>query len=138
MGAMLARELPHAAVRHVSRCADVLEIAMNIGFIGLGKMGKAIAERLVRAGHKLRVWNRSPKPVQDLVAKGAEAAARPADVARADVLVTMLANDAAVRAVVIDQGVLDAARPGLIHLNLATVSVALAEELAEVHHKRNL
>jgi 3-hydroxyisobutyrate dehydrogenase-like beta-hydroxyacid dehydrogenase len=111
---------------------------MNIGFIGLGKMGQAIAERLVRAGHKVRVWNRSPKPVQDLVAKGAEAAARPADVAHADFLVTMLANDAAVRAVVVDQGVLDAAKPGLIHLNLATVSVALAEEFAESHRKRNL
>jgi 3-hydroxyisobutyrate dehydrogenase-like beta-hydroxyacid dehydrogenase len=111
---------------------------MNIGFIGLGKMGKAIAGRLVAAGHQVRVWNRSPKPVQELVAKGAQAAAQPADVARADFLVTMLANDDAVRAVIIDQGVLDAATPGLIHLNLATVSVALAEEFAELHRKRNL
>lgn len=111
---------------------------MDIGFIGLGKMGKAIAGRLVSAGHKVRVWNRSPKPIQELVANGAEAAGRPADVARADFLVSMLANDAAVRAVIIDQGVLDAAKPGLIHLNLATVSVALAEELAEAHAERNL
>jgi 3-hydroxyisobutyrate dehydrogenase-like beta-hydroxyacid dehydrogenase len=111
---------------------------MDIGFIGLGKMGKAIAGRLVSAGHSVRVWNRSPEPVQELVAKGAKAAARPTDVARADFLVTMLANDAAVRAVLVDQGVLDAATPGLIHLNLATVSVALAEELAEAHRKRNL
>jgi 3-hydroxyisobutyrate dehydrogenase-like beta-hydroxyacid dehydrogenase len=111
---------------------------MDIGFLGLGKMGKAIAGRLVGAGHKVRVWNRSPQPVKELAAKGAEAGARPADVARAEFLVTMLANDAAVRAVVIDQGVLDAAKPGLIHLNLATVSVALAEELAEAHRKRNL
>jgi len=111
---------------------------MNIGFIGLGKMGQAIAGRLIDAGHQVRVWNRSPKPVQELVAKGAEAAARPADVARGDFLVTMLANDDALRAVVIDQGVLDAATPGLIHVNLATVSVALAEELAELHRKRNL
>jgi 3-hydroxyisobutyrate dehydrogenase-like beta-hydroxyacid dehydrogenase len=111
---------------------------MNIGFIGLGKMGKAIAGRLISAGHHVRVWNRSPEPVQELVAKGAEAAARPADVARADFLVTMLANDDALRAVVIDQGVLDAAAPGLVHLNLATVSVALAEEFAEAHRKRNL
>jgi 3-hydroxyisobutyrate dehydrogenase-like beta-hydroxyacid dehydrogenase len=111
---------------------------MDIGFIGLGKMGKAIAGRLVSAGHHVRVWNRSPEPIQELVARGAEAAGRPTDVARADFLVTMLANDAAVRAVVLDQGVLDAAKPGLIHLNLATVSVALAEELAEAHRKRNL
>ena len=111
---------------------------MDIGFIGLGKMGTAIAGRLVSAGHKVRVWNRSPQPVKELAAQGAEAAAQPADVARADFLVTMLANDAAISAVVIDQGVLDAATPGLIHLNLATVSVALAQELAEAHRKRNL
>ena len=111
---------------------------MDIGFIGLGQMGKAIAGRLINAGHHVRVWNRSPQPVQELVAIGAEAAVRPADVARADFLVTMLANDDALRAVVIDQGVLDAASPGLIHLNLATVSVALAQELAALHRKRNL
>jgi 3-hydroxyisobutyrate dehydrogenase-like beta-hydroxyacid dehydrogenase len=111
---------------------------MDIGFIGLGNMGKAIAARLINAGHHVRVWNRSPQPVQELVAIGAEAAVRPADVARADFLVTMLANDDALRAVVIDQGVLDAASPGLIHLNLATVSVALAQELAALHRKRNL
>jgi len=111
---------------------------MNIGFIGLGKMGRVIAGRLIGAGHQVRVWNRSPKAVEELVAKGAEAAARPADVARADFLVSMLANDDAVRSVFIDEGVLDAATPGLIHLNLATVSVALAEEFAAAHRKRNL
>src|SRR5438105_8459995 len=111
---------------------------MDIGFIGLGKMGRAIAERLVNAGHNVRVWNRSPEAVQELVAKGARAASRPADVARADFLVTMLANDAAVRAVILDQGVLDGATSGLIHLNLATLSVALAQELAAAHAERNL
>jgi 3-hydroxyisobutyrate dehydrogenase-like beta-hydroxyacid dehydrogenase len=111
---------------------------MNIGFLGLGNMGKVIAGRLIDAGHQLRVWNRSSKAVDDLVAKGAQAVARPADAARADFIVSMLANDDAVRAVFIDQGVLDAAKPGLIHLNLATVSVALAAEFAEIHRKRNL
>ncbi len=111
---------------------------MDIGFIGLGKMGQAIAGRLVGAGHQVRVWNRSPGPVTELVAKGATAAATPADAARADFLVSMLANDAATRSVIIDQGVLDAASPGLIHLNLATVSVGLAEEFAQVHRLRNI
>lgn len=111
---------------------------MDIGFIGLGKMGKAIAGRLISAGHQVRVWNRSPEPVKELAAKGAEVAARPADVARADFLVTMLANDAAVRSVILDQGVLEAASPKLIHLNLATVSVALAREFAELHRQRNI
>jgi 3-hydroxyisobutyrate dehydrogenase-like beta-hydroxyacid dehydrogenase len=111
---------------------------LDIGFIGLGKMGAAIAGRLLSSGHRVRVWNRSPEPVKVLVAQGAEAAARPADVARADFLLTMLANDAATRSVVVDQGVLDAARPELIHLNLATVSVTLAKEFADLHRQRHI
>ena len=111
---------------------------MNIGFIGLGKMGRAIAGRLLGHGHRVLVWNRSPEPVAALVAKGAQAAAKPSDVTRSDFLVSMLANDAAVRSVILDQGVLDAAPAGLIHINLATVSVAFAQELAAEHGKRNL
>ena len=111
---------------------------LNIGFIGLGKMGKALVGLLLSSGHKVRVWNRTPEAVQELVAKGAEAARTPAELAKADFLLTMLANDAATRSVIIDQGVLDAAHPGLIHLNLATVSVALAKEFAELHRQRNI
>ena len=111
---------------------------LNIGFIGLGKMGKALVGLLLSSGHKVRVWNRTPEAVQELVAKGAEAARTPAELAKTDFLLTMLANDAATRSVIIDQGVLDAAHPGLIHLNLATVSVALAKEFAELHRQRNI
>jgi 3-hydroxyisobutyrate dehydrogenase-like beta-hydroxyacid dehydrogenase len=112
---------------------------MEIGFIGLGKMGSGIASRLISTGHKVRVWNRSRHAVEELVAKGAQAAEKPADAAKGDFLVTMLANDAAMRSVILDQGVLDAAKPGsLIHINLATVSVALAKEFAELHRKRNV
>ncbi len=111
---------------------------MEIGFIGLGHMGKAIAANLVRAGHHVRVWNRSPEPVKELVAKGATAVGAPTDVVRGDFLMTMLANDAAVRSVILDQGVLAATPPGLIHLNLATISVALAAELAELHRRRKV
>ncbi len=111
---------------------------MDIGFIGLGKMGSAIVARLLGAGHRVRVWNRSPEPVKAVVAKGAQAAAKPADVVHADYVLSMLANDAAVRAVILDQGVLDAAPAGSVHINLATVSVAFAEELAGEHRGRNL
>jgi len=111
---------------------------MDIGFIGLGKMGKAMVGNLIAAGHKVRVWNRSPEPVKELVAKGAEAASRPADTAHGEFLLTMLANDAAVRAVILEQGVLEAAKPGLIHLNLATISVTLAQELAQAHRQRGI
>ena len=111
---------------------------MKIGFIGLGKMGKAIAGLLLSSGHKVSVWNRSPEAVQELVAKGAEAAVKPADLAKADILLSILANDAATRSVFVDQGVLEAAHPGLIHINLATVSVALAKEFAELHRQRKV
>ncbi|MEA3181382.1 MAG: hypothetical protein QOI59_4905 [Gammaproteobacteria bacterium] len=111
---------------------------LNIGMIGLGKMGSAIAGNLLSAGHKVRVWNRSPEPVKELVTKGAAAVAKPADLANADFLLTMLANDAATRSVIVDQGVLAAAQPGLVHLNLATVSVALAKEFAQLHRQRNI
>lgn len=111
---------------------------MEIGFIGLGQMGRAIAANLVRAGHRVRVWNRSPGPVRELVDLGAAAAERPADAARAEVLMTMLADDDAHRAVVLEQGVLQDAAPGLIHVNLATVSVDLARELARLEHTRGI
>jgi len=111
---------------------------MDIGFIGLGKMGRAIAARLLAAGHRVRVWNRSPDPIKQLTAKGAQAVGRPAELGTAQVLMTMLANDAAVRSVILDEGVLEAATKGLIHVNLATVSVALAKELAELHRRRGI
>jgi 3-hydroxyisobutyrate dehydrogenase-like beta-hydroxyacid dehydrogenase len=111
---------------------------MDVGFIGLGGMGKAMAANLVKAGHRVRVWNRSPAPVKDLVALGAEAAATPRDLARSEVVITMLADDAAIRAVVLEGGLVEAAAPGLIHVNMATVSVAFAQELAALHRQRGI
>src|SRR5256885_14505091 len=111
---------------------------MKIGFIGLGKMGSGIVGHLLSLGHRVQVWNRSPEPVRTLVAKGAEAAATPVELVHADFLVSMLANDAAVRSVILDQGVVAAAPAGLVHPNPATISVAPAQELAAVHRPPNL
>jgi 3-hydroxyisobutyrate dehydrogenase-like beta-hydroxyacid dehydrogenase len=69
---------------------------MNVGFIGLGQMGHAMALNLLKAGHRLIVWNRTRAKAESLVASGAQVADRPADVARANVIITMLADDAAV------------------------------------------
>lgn len=104
---------------------------MDIGFIGLGQMGKAIAANLLRGGHRLWVWNRSPAPARELAGLGAQLAAQPADAAAHEVLLTMLSDDDALRAVVLDGEVLTRAARGLIWANLATVSVALARELTE-------
>jgi 3-hydroxyisobutyrate dehydrogenase-like beta-hydroxyacid dehydrogenase len=111
---------------------------MNIGFIGLGQMGKAIATNLIRAGHRLRVWNRSAGKAEELAALGATVASEPAAVARGEVLMTMLADDEANRAVLLGAGVYDGASRGLIHVNLATVSVALARELARQASERGV
>ncbi|KMO14090.1 NAD(P)-dependent oxidoreductase [Methylobacterium indicum] len=106
---------------------------MDIGFLGLGRMGRPMALNLVKAGHRVRVWNRSPGAAEELRAHGAEPVATPAEAFRGDAAVTMLADDAALRAVIVEGGLLDQAeRPGL-HLGTSTISVALAEELAAVH-----
>lgn len=111
---------------------------MEIGFIGLGQMGKAIATNLIRAGHRLCVWNRSAAPAQELAALGARVAREPAAAARAEVLMTMLADDAAHRAVLVNGAVLEHAPRGLIYVNLATVSVALARELTSLAAERGM
>jgi 3-hydroxyisobutyrate dehydrogenase-like beta-hydroxyacid dehydrogenase len=104
---------------------------MFIGFIGLGNMGSAMAARLVNAGHRVRVWNRTPKSLE-----GAEAAASLTALAEADVIITMLADDHAVRATW--HALLPALRAGTIHINMATVSVELVRELTPHHTERGL
>jgi len=111
---------------------------MTIAFLGLGAMGHHMAANLLRAGQIVHVWNRSPEPVQALARQGAKAAATPAECGIADVVFSMLADDGATRAVLIDGGVLDAMAPGSIHVNMATVSVAFAREMAELHMARGV
>lgn len=106
---------------------------MEIGFLGLGNMGRPMALNLVRAGHRVRVWNRSPGPARALAGEGAEAVATPAEAFRGDVVVTMLADDAALRAVVLESGALGGGEPPGVHAGMSTISVALARELADAH-----
>ena len=111
---------------------------MDVGFIGLGNMGKSIAINLIRAGHRLCVWNRSAEAARELAALGARIASEPADTARGEVLMTMLADDDAYRAVLIGQHVLAHASAGLIHVNLATISVVFAKQLAQLCAKHGV
>ena len=111
---------------------------MKVGVIGLGAMGSGLAESLLRAGHQVVVWNRSKPPLEPLRAKGAHAVDAPADAFAADAVVTMLANDEAVREVVLDGGLLKHADGGTVHVMSATISVALAKELEEVHAKERV
>lgn len=99
----------------------------DLGFLGLGTMGAAIARRLVEAGHTVHVWNRSPGAVDELVAAGAVAAPTAADAIAQPVSFSMLANDEAALAV-LDAGALSGA-PGRIHVNMATLSPDAVDRL---------
>ncbi|UXC38805.1 NAD(P)-dependent oxidoreductase [Cupriavidus gilardii] len=112
---------------------------MKVAFLGLGTMGLPMAVNLIKAGHAVRGWNRSPEPMTKLVAVGAQSAVTPREAAAdADVVISMLADDAATRAAVLEAGTLAALKPGAIHVNMATVSVALAAELAALHEEQGV
>ncbi|MES2366958.1 MAG: NAD(P)-dependent oxidoreductase [Pseudomonadota bacterium] len=110
---------------------------MKTGFIGLGKMGAGMASRLCQAGYELTVYNRSAERLQPLIAAGARAAKNIAEVCEADVVFTMLANDAALSEVTLGpSGILEHLKPGAIHVSCSTVSVALSAQLAEAHREK--
>uniref|UniRef100_B0SVG7 6-phosphogluconate dehydrogenase NAD-binding n=1 Tax=Caulobacter sp. (strain K31) TaxID=366602 RepID=B0SVG7_CAUSK len=104
---------------------------MDIGFIGLGAMGKAMVEALLEKGHAVTVWNRSPGPAAELATLGARVAGTIDETLRGDIVLSILAHDQAIRDVLLDA--LPRARPGLTHVNLATISTAFARELADRH-----
>lgn len=111
---------------------------MRIAFIGLGSMGAGMAANLLKGGHEVTVWNRTASVAEPLKAQGAKVAASATDAAQgAEVVHNMLANDAAVREVILGS-VLPALVDGAVHVNHATISVALAQELAEAHAARGV
>jgi 3-hydroxyisobutyrate dehydrogenase-like beta-hydroxyacid dehydrogenase len=110
---------------------------MQLGFVGLGRMGSAMAANLLAASHSVTVYNRTAAKAEPLVAKGAAGAETPGAAAGGEVVITMLANDAAVEAAVFGKdGLLEALRPGASHISMSTISVALSERLAEAHAER--
>ncbi|MGZ4513803.1 MAG: NAD(P)-dependent oxidoreductase [Mycobacterium sp.] len=107
---------------------------MDIGFIGLGKMGRGMAANLLKAGHRVTVYNRSPEKAEALVQQGAAAARTVADACNAEVVFTMLADDRAVEGVAFGQGgIVASLAPGSTHVSSSTISVALSEHLATAH-----
>jgi 3-hydroxyisobutyrate dehydrogenase-like beta-hydroxyacid dehydrogenase len=106
---------------------------MKVGFVGLGAMGRGMAARLLDAGHEVNVWNRSPQVVQELVQLGASAADDVRNVVRADAVVTMLSDDGAVRSIILDNALLQAAATNMVHIVMSTLSVSFALELEQLH-----
>jgi 3-hydroxyisobutyrate dehydrogenase-like beta-hydroxyacid dehydrogenase len=100
---------------------------MKIGFVGLGQMGREMAARLIDAGHDLTVWNRSAAASKKFEGR-ARVALSPEEAMQADVVITMLADDAAVEAVWLKPGMTTRG----VHLNMATVSLRMARELSKL------
>ena len=102
---------------------------MEVGFVGLGAMGSAMARNLAKAGHTVHAWNRSGDPG----IAGVKMVPNPADAFASEAVFTMLSDDPAIRQVLLEPGVLGHARPGLVHVVTSTISVAFAGELAAAH-----
>ena len=102
---------------------------MNIGIIGLGAMGSAVAQQLVTAGHSVYAWSRSGKEIA-----GVTSVNTPDQAMEGDITLTLLSDDAAIREVIIENGLLHRANPGLVHIIVSTVSVKFSHEL-DTHHR---
>jgi 3-hydroxyisobutyrate dehydrogenase-like beta-hydroxyacid dehydrogenase len=106
---------------------------VRVAVLGLGRMGVPIARRLMAAGHEVAVWNRSPGRADELLEGGATELASPAESwERADVAITMVLDDTALRTVTAGEGGLLAAPPaGRVLVDMSTVSVAASAEVAK-------
>ena len=109
---------------------------MKIGFLGLGQMGQGMAGNLIKAGHKLTVYNRSAGKADALVKLGATAAKTPAEACHGDAVMTMLADDTALEELAFGaDGIIAALPKSAIHISSSTISVAMSEKLTEAHAK---
>lgn len=109
-----------------------------IGFIGLGQMGEPMARNLLKAGFQLGIYNRTRAKADGLAREGARVVDQPAlAVTSGGIVVTMLANDAALEAVVLGpQGIAEALGEGGTHISMSTISPETARRLAAEHERR--
>lgn len=104
----------------------------KIALLGLGTMGSGMGQNLLKAGFDLTVYNRTPSKADPLRSKGAIVAASPSDAVRdADVILSMLADDDASRAIWLgESGVLQASKQGSVFIECGTVTPGWIEELS--------
>jgi len=112
----------------------------RVGFIGLGIMGKPMALNLLKAGYPLTVWNRTKSKMDDLVAMGAYGASSPKEVAeRSDVVITMVTDSPDVEDVLLgSNGVIHGGRPGLIVIDMSTISPLVTRRISSELAKRGI
>ena len=113
---------------------------MEVGFVGLGLMGRPMALNLMRAGHRVHVWSRRRESMQPLLDAGAGDCASAADAAsRAEVIISMVADAPDVEQVALGpQGVADGARPGLVFVDMSTIAPAAAQSIATRLQERGI
>jgi 3-hydroxyisobutyrate dehydrogenase-like beta-hydroxyacid dehydrogenase len=108
--------------------------ALHVGVVGLGHMGAPMAARLLAAGHRVTVYNRTVSRAQPLIDRGARLATRVGDACVGDAVITMLSDDAAVAPIVLGEGgVLQNMGEHTIHVSMSSISVAMSERLAAAH-----
>lgn len=107
-------------------------MAEQVGFIGLGIMGRGMANNLLKAGFKVRVWNRTASRADALVEAGAELGSSPADVAaHSDIIVTCVSDTPDVERVILgEDGVIHGAKPGALVIDCSTISPQATKEIA--------
>ena len=107
---------------------------MDVGFIGLGAMGLPMARNLLKAGHRVHVYNRTLSRAEPLGEDGAIVARSPAEACAGDAVITMLANDQAAEETVFgENGILKGLKQGAAHISMSTITVALSERLKQAH-----
>jgi 3-hydroxyisobutyrate dehydrogenase-like beta-hydroxyacid dehydrogenase len=111
---------------------------MKTSFIGLGSMGLPMARNLLKAGHELAVYNRSRNRADELAKSGARVAGSPREAATGvEVLITMLADDAAVESVIFgENGAIAGLGRGAVHVSMSTIGHALSRRLAAEHRAK--
>lgn len=110
---------------------------MKIAFLGAGNMGTPMALNLMRAGHKVTIFNRTPAKAAKFEDAGAKVAKTPAEaLAGAEVAVTMLADDTALRDTILAPAAIEALPRGATHMGCSTISVALSKQLEREHARR--
>ena len=109
---------------------------MDVALMGLGRMGIGIAKSLLRAGHRVTVYNRTMEKAEALRAEGALVANSVAEACRSGLVLTIVADDAALETLVFgERGILASLPRGGVHVSLSTISVALSDRLAAEHQK---
>ena len=111
----------------------------SIGFVGLGRMGSAMAANLAAGGCRIIAYIRQPDRAAEIRALGLEPKFSISDLFDCDFVISMLPDDRAVREAVFgkpgEEGLAAGLKPNAVHLSMSTISTAAAGEFAEEHEK---